>query len=146
MPRYDDEEELGVSFFRTFVGDGDDLSNLYLPHTYFGRSKIQDAAFCNTDFTESSLCWNDFIDVDFTDAVLRGADMRASIYTRVKFVRSDMRNADLRHSTFKGCEFSEALMAGATASRFQRFSMRLSSIQIAEIRWTWASGEVPEGG
>src|SRR5689334_22012247 len=64
MPRYDDER-LGVAFFRTFVGEHDDLSNLTLPRTYFGRSEINDALFCNTDLTESSLCWNDFIDVDF---------------------------------------------------------------------------------
>src|ERR1043165_7637704 len=59
LPRPDDEAPLGVSFFRTFVGEGDDLSNLFLPHTFFGRSEINNAFFRNTDFTESNLCWND---------------------------------------------------------------------------------------
>jgi hypothetical protein len=57
LPRPDDEEPLGVSFFRTFVGERDDLSNLFLPHTFFGRSEINDAVFRNTDFTESNFCW-----------------------------------------------------------------------------------------
>ena len=26
-----------IEFFRTFVGDGDDLENLTLPETFFGR-------------------------------------------------------------------------------------------------------------
>ena len=73
LPRTDDEGPPGVSFFRTFVGGGDDLSDLFLPHTFFGRSEISGVAFCNTDFTESHLCWNDFLDVDFTDAVLAGS-------------------------------------------------------------------------
>lgn len=66
VPQYDDAEPLGVSFFRTFVGEGDDLSNLPLPRTFFGRAEINQATFCNTDFTESNLSWNDFLEVDFT--------------------------------------------------------------------------------
>src|SRR6267378_5141446 len=96
LPRSGDEEPLGVSFFRTFIGEGDDLSNLFLPHTFFGRSEVNDATFRNTDFTESNLCWNDFVDVDFTDATLADSDIRASLFQRVRFVRTDLRCADLR--------------------------------------------------
>jgi hypothetical protein len=123
LPRPDDEEPLGVSFFRTFVGEGDDLSGLFLPHTFFGRSEINDAAFRNTDFTESNLCWNDFVDVDFTDAVLAGSDMRASLFQRVRFVRTDLRRADLRRSTFEGCAFEGALMEGAIVTQKQKAMM-----------------------
>jgi hypothetical protein len=51
QPRHDDDE-LGVSFFRTRV-EGD-LSNLTIPRTFFGRSEIIEASFCGTDLTEST--------------------------------------------------------------------------------------------
>jgi uncharacterized protein YjbI with pentapeptide repeats len=146
LPRPDDEEPLGVSFFRTFVGEGDDLSSLFLPHTFFGRSEINDAAFRNTDFTESNLCWNDFIDVDFSDAVLAGSDMRASLFRRVKFVRTDLRRVDLRRSTFEGCAFDGALMNGAIVARNQKAMLGLSKSQMEDIAWSADEGDEPDGG
>lgn len=110
---YDDPEPLGVNFFRTFVGEGDDLSNLTLPRTFFRKSEVNDASFQSTDLTESNLCWNDFTDVDFTDAVLARSDLRTSLFNRVKFVRTDLRGADLRLSTFEDCDFDGALTTGA---------------------------------
>src|SRR5262245_46117521 len=80
IPQPEDDEPLGLSFFRTFVGEGADLSNLTIPRTFFGRSEISNASFRNTDLSESNLRWNDFLDVDFADATLRGADLRASTY------------------------------------------------------------------
>ena len=146
LPRPDDEEPLGVSFFRTFVGEGDDLSNLFLPHTFFGRSEINDAAFRNTDFTESNLCWNDFVDVDFTDAVLAGSDMRASLFQRVRFVGTDLRRADLRRSTFEDCAFEGALMEGAIVTQMQEAMMGLSKSQIDDVAWSDDEGDEPDGG
>jgi uncharacterized protein YjbI with pentapeptide repeats len=146
MPRPDDEEPLGVSFFRTFVGEGDDLSNLFLPHTFFGRSEINNAVFRNTDFTESNLCWNDFVDVEFTDAVLAGSDMRASLFQRVRFVRTDLRRADLRRSTFEGCTFEQALMQGAIVTQSQKDMMKLSTSQTHDVAWSDNEGEEPDGG
>ena len=96
VPQPEDEEPLGLSFFRTFVGDGADLSNLSIPRTFFGRSEISNASFRNTDLSESNLRWNDFIDVDFTEATLAGADLRSSIYTRVNFTHTDLRGTDMR--------------------------------------------------
>lgn len=86
LPQPGDDEHLGLRFFRTFLGDDGDLSNLTTLRTFFGRSEIRDTSFLNTDLTESNLRWNDFIKVDFTDAVLSKADLRASIYTGTKFV------------------------------------------------------------
>jgi uncharacterized protein YjbI with pentapeptide repeats len=146
LPHADDEEPLGVSFFRTFVGEGDDLSNLFLPHTFFGRSKVNNVKFRNTDFTESNLCWNDFIDVDFTDAILAGSDMRASVFQRVKFVRADLRRTDLRRSSFDECLFDGALMERAVVARNQKAHMRLSTAQIDGVAWTHDEGEEPDGG
>lgn len=145
LPRADDEV-LGVSFFRTRVGGGDDLSDLFLPHTFFGRSEILDAKFRNTDFTESNFCWNDFIDVDFTDAVLARSDLRASGFERVRFVRADLREADLRRSSFSECSFDEARMKGASLTHDQRPSLKLSGRQAVEISWTDDEGDEPDGG
>src|ERR1700691_4388161 len=80
-PPFDDEAPMGVSFFRTFVGqdiehgvedvrDGD-LENLTL-RTFFGRSHIHHVSFKNTDLSESAMCWNDFNEVNFTDTDLSG--------------------------------------------------------------------------
>src|ERR1051325_9855066 len=87
-PRFDDEEPLGASFFRTRV-EGD-LSGLSLPRTYFGRSEVTAASFQNTDLNESTLCWNDFIDVDFSRASLGNSDLRASLFERVSFAHSEL--------------------------------------------------------
>ena len=141
-----DDENLGVSFFRTFVGEGDNLGNLTLPRTFFGRSEINDASFQNTDFTESNLCWNDFTDVDFTNAILARSDLRASVFDRVKFVSADLTNADLRQSSFTNCEFTDALMAGAVLTQLQGEKLLLSSKQRADIAWTTDDGPEPSGG
>ena len=100
-PRHDDEEPLGVSFFRTFLGEVD-LENLTLPRTFFGRSEVGPMSFRNTDLSESTLCWCDLNGVDFTDCDLSESDLRASRFNNVKFARAALRNADLRHSTLRG--------------------------------------------
>jgi uncharacterized protein YjbI with pentapeptide repeats len=145
MPRYDDEE-LGVSFFRTFVGEHDDLSNLTLPRTFFGRSEINDVLFRNTDLSESCLCWNDFIDVDFSDAVLARSDLRASNFTRVKFIRTDLRDADLRRSFFEDCTFEGALLDRAILSYTQAEQLQLTETQRQVIAFTKDEGPEPDGG
>ncbi len=145
LPQYDDEE-LGVSFFKTFVGEGDDLGNLTLPRTFFGRSEINDARFVNTDFTESNLCWNDFFNVDFTNAILARSDLRASTFVRVKFVSADLSHADMRMSSFENCDFERATMAGAVLTVEQGARLALSDIQRAQIAWTNDEGPEPGGG
>lgn len=146
MPQADDEEPLGVSFFRTSLGDGDDLSNLTLPRTLFCRSEIQDVLFRNTDFTESNLCWNDFIEVDFSDAILVRSDLRGSNFTRVNFASSDLSQADMRRSSFDECDFANASMAGTILTREQGESLSLSDSQRSEIAWTTDEGPEPDGG
>ncbi len=142
-PQYDDEV-LGVSFFRTRV-EGD-LSNLTIPRTFFGRTEVVEATFRGSDLTESTLCWNDFIAVDFTDAILAQCDFRASIYDRVTFVNADLRHADLRLASYTDCIFTKALMRGAILTRAQKAVLALSKAQIAEIAWTDEDGDEPGGG
>jgi uncharacterized protein YjbI with pentapeptide repeats len=146
IPRHDDPEPLGVSFFRTFVGEGDDLSNLTLPRTFFGRSEINDACFRNTDFTESNFCWNDFIDVDFSEALLVRCDIRASLFNRVKFIGCDLRDSDLRRSSFKDCDFTDAVMGGTILTRTQGAGLELSEEQRRQIKWADKNGPEPGGG
>ena len=146
IPQPEDEEPLGLSFFRTFVGEGADLSNLSIPRTFFGRSEISNASFRNTDLTESNLRWNDFIDVDFTEATLARADFRASIYTRVNFTRADLRGADMRRADFEDCVLDGAAMDGTVLTRKQESRLSLSSVQKTAIAWCDADGPEPSGG
>ena len=125
---------------------GDDLSNLTLPRTFFGRSEINGATFRNTDLAESNLCWNDFIDVDFTNAVLAKSDLRAALFSNVKFVSTDLSNADLRQSTFKNCDFTNAWMNGAILTHDQTAVLGLSEEQRANIAWASDDGPEPAGG
>jgi uncharacterized protein YjbI with pentapeptide repeats len=154
----------GVRFFSTWVGVGrpfglqpspflpwEDvpehaLENLTIPRTFFGRSEISSLSFMNTDLSESTLCWNDFIEVDFTDADLSGADLRASIFRQVAFVRANLRNADLRHSTLKECDFTDADMAVAKLTRKRGEGIHLSDEQRKVIDWQEGDGDEPLGG
>jgi BTB/POZ domain-containing protein KCTD9 len=142
-PRYDDEE-WGVSFFRTSVADAA-LENLTLARTFFGRSEIRGVSFRGTDLSESTMNWNDLIEVDFTGASLEGADLRASIFDRVRFLDANLRGADLRRATFRNCDFTGADMTGARLSRAIKWYFRLSRAQRAVIDWQ-AAGPEPEGG
>jgi uncharacterized protein YjbI with pentapeptide repeats len=146
VPQPEDEEPLGLSFFRTFVGEGADFSNLTIPRTFFGRSEVNNASFRNTDLSESNLRWNDFVDVDFTEAILAGADLRASIYTRVDFTRADLRGADMRRADFEECVFSGAAMGGTILTRNQGSRHSLSGAQKAVIAWCKDDGPKPSGG
>ena len=155
-PQCDDAAPLGVTFFRTFVGQdieqGDEdvghrnLENLTLPRTFFGRSEIQHVSFKNTDLSESTLCWNDFTKVNFTDADLSGCDLRASTFNEVDFVRANLRNADLRSATFEACDFKGADMRAAKVSYEQGEEIALSEQQRQEIDWQDSAGEEPPGG
>ena len=146
MPKHDDPEPLGVSFFKTFVGEGDDLSNLTLPRTYFGKTEVNDANFTNTDFKESNLCWNNFLDVNFTNVILSNCDMRSSIYTNVDFTGADLSGSDLRLSSFDFCKFENAKMDGTTLTHSQGSEIELSEDQKAKINWVDDAGDEPQGG
>lgn len=145
VPQYDDEEPLGVNFFRTEVAD-DDLSNLTLPRTFFGRSEINNVSFQNTDLSESNLCWNDFIRVDLSSTVLVRGDLRASAFFSTSFQSADLSGSDLRQSTFEDCNFTDARMAGAILTVSQGAVLPLSDQQRAEIAWADSDGDEPGGG
>jgi BTB/POZ domain-containing protein KCTD9 len=142
-PRHD-EQQLGVSFFRTRLAN-ESLDGLTLPRTFFGRSEIRSVSFCGTDLSESTANWNDFIDVDFSSADLSRADLRASTFERVSFRRAVLRGADLRRTTFRDCSFTYADMTGSRLTRDIRWLFRLSRPQRSVIDWQ-SPGSEPEGG
>ena len=109
------------------------------------RSEIRGTSFKNTDLSESRLCWNDFIDVDFAGAKLAGSDLRASVYKKVKFVGADLQKADLRRSTFQECDFTGADLRGAKLSRGAKVLETLAPDQRRVIDYQ-PEGEEPPGG
>jgi uncharacterized protein YjbI with pentapeptide repeats len=137
-PSYDDEQPLGVSFFRTLVSA--DLSNMTLPRTFFGRSEVSEASFRNSDLSGSTLCWNDFVSVDFSNCSLKGSDMRASTFKHVNFTRSDLQDADLRLSQFEDCDFTDANLRGAKLTRSQAKRIGLSASQKEGVAWQASEG------
>ena len=145
MPRFDDEQ-MGLSFYRTFVGEGEDFSNLTIPRTFFGRSEIREVSFRNTDLSESCMCWNDFVGVDFAEADLSFADLRCSTFRRVRFNDASLKGADLRHASFEDCDFDGADLTDAVLSRSQKRLLALTPGQTAVVDWRWRSGPKPDGG
>ena len=143
-PRHDDEE-LGVSFFRTSLADAK-LEKLTLPWTFFGRSEIRAASFKGTDLTGSVANWNDFIDVDFTEANLSNADLRANLFERVRFTGASLVGADLRYCGIKQCDFTGADLTDVKLTRKVGTALKLSQEQQYSIDWQEDDGEEPEGG
>jgi hypothetical protein len=145
-PGFDDPQPLGMNFYRTLIDETLNFTSLTLPRTFFGRSEIRKTSFQNADLRESSLRWNDFLDVDFTGAELTGSDMRSSNFERVKFAGTDLNSADMRRSWFRKCAFDGALMRGTILTRHQGSTLTLSPQQQAVIDWRDDDGPEPEGG
>jgi uncharacterized protein YjbI with pentapeptide repeats len=146
LPQYDDPEPLGVNFFRTLVSNEVLLDNLTLPRTFIGRSEVNKSSFRNTDLTESNLCWNDFLGVDFTGAILAAADMRSSQFLDVTFAAADLRGADMRRSSFERCRFEGAILDGAVLTKNQAGALSLTPEQRRAIDWRRDPGGEPGGG
>jgi hypothetical protein len=148
MPAYDDEE-LGFSFFRTGLEDGE-LHNLSLPRTFFGRSGFTRVSFENTDLSGSCMCWNDFTNCDFSGADLTGCDMRASVFADCVFDGAILRGANLERSTFEGCTFKGADLTKAIADAVYGDEYGLidtfSDEQSASMKWNEEAGPEPSGG
>ena len=143
-PRHDDEV-LGVSFFRTMLADAK-LEHLTLPRTFFGRSEIRATSFRDTDLSESTANWNDFVDVDFSSADLSRCDFRACPFQKVRFVGALLVSADFRHCSFTGCDFTGADLTGAKFTKKAAGSLQLSSEQQRVIDWQADDGDEPKGG
>lgn len=146
MPAYDDEEPLGVSFFRMKL-EALDLSNMTLPRTFFSRSLFSQCSWAGSELAESNLCWNDFTGCDFSKAVLANADLRASNFTNCRFDGADLRGADLRHSDFESCSFKGTVLVGARVKQSQLPDLRLDSAhQASLIVEADLPSDMPDGG
>jgi len=144
LPGFKDAAPLGVSFFRTFVGEGA-LDNLTLPRTFFGRCQAEELSMRNCDLAESNFCWSNFEDVDFSDSDLSGSDLRASFFEDVRFTRASLRGCDFRGAALYECDFTGADMKGAKLTRFQEQMVLPSKEQKRAIDWQEDEGPPPEG-
>lgn len=144
-PRYDDVAPLGVNFFRTLLSD-EIIEGLTLPRTFMCRSEFSNVSFRNTDLSESTFNWNDFIDVDFSFADLARCDLRGCVFRGVRFIQTSLRDADLLHCTFTGCDFNNADLSGVKLTRKVATSLGLSVEQQHNIDAQSDDGEEPDGG
>ena len=143
-PRYDDEV-LGVSFFRTMLADAK-IEHLTLPRTFFGRSEIRATSFQDTNLSESTANWNDFIDVDFTSSDISHSDFRACVFNGVKFRNTKLVGTDFRYCGFTNCDFTGADLTDTKFTKKIGASLQLSPEQQQAIDWQTDDGEEPEGG
>jgi uncharacterized protein YjbI with pentapeptide repeats len=145
-PQYDDDGPLGISFMRCGFEKPMDFSDLTLRRTFFNKSKLERVSFRNTDLSESTLCWNDFVNTDFEHADLNNADLRASIFEGCSFVRANLAGADLRGSSFERCDFSDANFESATLTLKDADALDLSDSQRKRVAWSDDIGDDPSGG
>lgn len=61
-------------------------------------------------------------------------------------MRTNLRDADLRRSTFEDCDFTAADMARAKLTRKQGEGIYLSDEQRQVINWQESDGDEPPGG
>jgi uncharacterized protein YjbI with pentapeptide repeats len=92
------------------------------------------------------VCWNDFVNCDFTGGNLSGADLRASVFKKCRFDAANLDGAELRGASFLKCTFSEASLKSAKLTYFQRLRVRLNEMQRPEVAWHWRNPEVPGSG
>jgi uncharacterized protein YjbI with pentapeptide repeats len=147
MPSDDDGEPLGLSYHKTDLTDAD-RGGLTMPRTFFGRSGFTRVRFADSDLTESRMCWNDFVECDFGQAVLAGCDLRASIFRRCRFAGADLCRADLRRTTFEDCDFAGADLGAALVGAESGCRLRdsLTREQRADLEWVEDEGPEPPGG
>ena len=84
---------------------------------------------------KSSMCWNEFEDVDFCNTILRNSDLRGSRFLDCEFCDPDLRGSDLRHSEFIKCHFDDAKMKGTIMTRDQADKADLDEKQMSVIDW-----------
>jgi hypothetical protein len=131
-----------LGFYRTRVY-AEDFHNLTMPRTFFARTELERVLFRGSDLSASFMCWDDWLDCDFTEADLSGADMRASLYINCTFAHANLTGADLRSSSFVDCAFTNAQMQGSKMTKAQAADMLLSDAQRAEIVWKRTDGPAP---
>jgi uncharacterized protein YjbI with pentapeptide repeats len=72
--------------------------------------------------------------------------MRCSLFTNVQFVKADLREADLRLSSFETCDFTGADMNETKMAVFQGNDLSVSEAQRQRIAWKRGNSSPPKGG
>ena len=139
-PPRSDDEVLGLSFYKSGI-EQEEWRSLTVPRTFIGRSLIEDTSIVDCDLSESVLCWNDFISVDFSESDFSQADMRYSIFLSVNFSNCILRHADFRGSGIEECDFSGADLAGAILETPEHGRLPLTPEQKNSIQWVDAELE-----
>lgn len=134
-----------LSFFRTEV-IGEEFSRLTMPRTFFARTGIASTLFRDTDLQGSFMCWNDWLDCDFSKANLAQADMRCCQFMYCDFTETDLTTADLRNSDFVHCDFTNAQMSNACLTPDQMQTISLSELQKSMINWKCRKKSEPPYG
>jgi uncharacterized protein YjbI with pentapeptide repeats len=67
-------------------------------------------------------------------------------FTKFGSLTTNPNGADLRQSSFRNCDFAEAVLTGTMLTRQQASTMLLSEKQRREIDWRDEDGPEPGGG
>ena len=135
----------GVHLFGAMLAKAK-LEHLTLPGTFISRSEIRDLSFRDTDLTECTAHWNDFIHVNFSGADLSRSDLRGCVFERVRFVGAALAGVDFRYCGFKKCDFTGAEVTDMKLTAKLGAALKLSREQQSVIDWQADDGEEPAGG
>jgi uncharacterized protein YjbI with pentapeptide repeats len=92
------------------------------------RCRFHAVSFRNTDLTLSCLA-ADFIDCDFSDAILNCANLGGSAFFACRFCNAQLLGAEMRGVTLEHCDFTAANLTGARMDRVLKETLPLSEEQ-----------------
>jgi hypothetical protein len=114
--------------FHDAVYEEIDFENLSLRRTLIERCRFHGVSFRNTDLGQSCLA-AEFIDCDFSDAVLICANLAGSAFFACRFRNAALIGSELRGATLEHCDFTDADLTGARLDRVLKESLPLSDTQ-----------------
>jgi uncharacterized protein YjbI with pentapeptide repeats len=105
-----------------------DFENLTLPRTLIDRCRFHGISFRNSDL-HLSLLSGEFIDCDFSEAVLICAHLGQASFFACRFLHAILIGAELRGATLEHCDFTGADLTGARLDRTLKMTLPLSDLQ-----------------
>jgi len=117
-----------------------DFEDLALPRTLVERCRFLGCSFRNTDLHQSCLAGSDWIDGDFSEAALIGAEVRDCRLAACRFVGAVLIGCDLRGAALEQCDFAGADLTGARINRELKAVLTLTEAQ-RDLMVDWWSPE-----